>query len=253
MVLLWVLLGCTPSESVYTPFAAKVWIDANENGVWDDHEQPLAGVRFPHLDRQGGWVVGISNDRGEATASGWAWRAGGGINVCVDPVPGYRLTTSACSGSTQAAGSSAGIPALFGFAPLREEETRLVDWLRSIAVEDIEHTLEKVDCATGESDCTQLARRRVLFSVENAGDQPHWIELLFTLRENMAPGWDKTIAFHVEETWLGDVPPGEHRYAFEPQGGVGHIARADAGITLISIAIVLESVDGVRVSLGVGQ
>jgi hypothetical protein len=82
-VLLLLLTGCRPGERVWVVAPARAWLDANENGTWDDDERPLPSVRFPYVDQRGYWIEAVSKEWDEATVGGWGWRAGGGIKASV--------------------------------------------------------------------------------------------------------------------------------------------------------------------------
>jgi hypothetical protein len=123
--ILLVLNGCTPPEACSYSGMARAWLDANENGSWDEGEEPLPGIEFSvsgDLDAAQG---GISNEKGEAVVGAINMSCGTAFSICAEPAPGYRLTTQRCLGGKFPGGffeaESRPGELLFGFVPVVEQ------------------------------------------------------------------------------------------------------------------------------------
>jgi hypothetical protein len=115
------LVACSPPEACSYGGVAKTWIDSNENGQWDDGESPLPGVQVTisgDLDAAQG---GITDEKGEVKVGLAHMSCGASFSICVEPMPGYRLTTQRCFGEHFPGGflDKASEPdgLLFGFVP----------------------------------------------------------------------------------------------------------------------------------------
>ena len=102
-------------------FYLAAWLDTDGNGVWDQGEQPLAGVEFfvagsyAHSLSQG---KAVSAENGEASVD--TWSPGGCINlegysVQATAPEGYQLTTT--SPLPYDPDASPTNPYIFGFQP----------------------------------------------------------------------------------------------------------------------------------------
>ena len=96
----------------------EAWIDQNEDGVWDDDEVPLDGVKFAiHDAKNNAYSPELMVSAKDGTVDLYMFLPGCPkvkLEVYVDTPAGYRLTTEA-----RVPVSEEGEVARFGFAPVK--------------------------------------------------------------------------------------------------------------------------------------